>query len=127
MNRLLGIENDKDICRVHCATEDEIGDYEEGTTTGPELHPMRPFLDSCRNNSWNNDLCDMFIEYFEEHEGFDLTPANKEAIEKMFLDHLNRLGRTWRETHNFSSNELQERRLKSNQRARRNTRRVDVS
>lgn len=127
MNRLLGIENDKEISKVHCATDDEVEEYEEGIIAAPELDPMRPYLNSSRSNSWNNVLCDEFVDYFEKDGGYELTQDNKDVIEEMFHARLVRLGRMWRETHKFSPEELQERELKSNQRARRNTRRVDVS
>jgi hypothetical protein len=127
MNRLMKIENDKDISRVDCATEEEVDGYEEGSTAAPELCPMRPYLNSSRRTNWNDLLCELFVEHFEKDEGFELTQASKEAIEKLFLERLSRLGRTWRESHIFSSEELKERRLRSNQLARRNTRRVDVS
>jgi len=100
---------------------------ENGTTEGPELDPMRPYLDSSQSNSWNNILCENFVDYFEQHEGFELTQDNKDAIEEMFHDRLARLGRRWREVQTISPEELRERELKSNQQARRNTRRVDVS
>jgi hypothetical protein len=127
MNRLLGIENDKEISKVHCATDDEVGEYEEGIIAAPELDPMRPYLNSSRSNSWNNVLCDKFVDYFEEDGGYALTQDNKDLIEEMFHARLLRLGRVWRETHRFSPEELRKREIKSNQLARRNTRRVDVS
>lgn len=129
MNRLMGIEKDREISRVDCATEEEVEEFEEGITTGPELCPMRPYLDSFRHTSWNDELCEKFIEHFEGdlEEGTELTSDNKETIEKMFHDRLKRLVRTWNESRIFSPEELQERQLKSNQLARRNTRRVDVS
>jgi len=123
----MGIEKDKDISRVDCATEEEVEEFEEGTTTAPDLCPMRPYLDSTRHTSWNDALCDMFVQHFEEEEGIELTPDNKTTIENMFLDRLSRLVRSWREWHKFSAEELHERELKSNQKSRRNTRRVDVS
>jgi hypothetical protein len=127
MNRLMGIEKDKGISSVDCATEEEVEEFEEGTTTGPDLSPMRPYLNSTRHNSWNDALCDLFVEHFEEEEGTKLTPDNKTTIENMFLDRLSRLVRSWREWHKFSAEELYKRELKSNQKSRRNTRRVDVS
>lgn len=127
MNRLMEIKTDKAISGVDCATEEEVNEFEEGFTTGPELHPMRPYLDSSRHNAWNDELCEKFIEQFEEEVGTELTLDNKATIEKMFHDRLSRLVRTWKESKIFSSEELKERELKSNQLARRNTRRLDVS
>jgi hypothetical protein len=127
MNRLMGIGKDNEIFKVDCATEEEIKEFEEGTTTGPGLCPMHPYLNSTRHTSWNDTLCDMFVEHFEEEEGTELTPDNKTTIENMFLDRLSRLVRSRREWHKFSAEELYERELRSNQKSRRNTRRVDVS
>jgi hypothetical protein len=127
MNRLMGIGKDKEIFKVVCATEKEIKEFEEGTATGPDLCPMRPYLNSTRHTSWNDALCDMFVEHFEKEEGTELTPDNKTTIENMFLDRLSRLVQSLREWHKFSAEELYERELGSNQKSRRNTRRVDVS
>ena len=69
----------------------------------------------------------MFVESFEGEVDIELTPDDKATIEKMFLDRLNRLVRPWNESQKFSSEQLNEKKLKSNRLARRNTRRVDVS
>lgn len=122
------ITKDKDISGVCCATEEEVDGFEEGTTAGPaELSPMRPYLNSIQHTRWNDALCEMFLEHFEEEQEIEMTPDTKTTVEKMFLDRLNRLVRPWKESHKFSSEELHARELKSNQLARRNTRRVDVS
>jgi len=127
MNRLMGIEKDKEISGVDCATEEEVDEFEEGTTTAPELCPMHPYLNSARHTSWNDALCEMFVEHFEKEEGVELTPDNKGTIEIMFLDRLSRLVRPWKESHEFTSEELYARELKSNALSRKNTRRIDVS
>jgi hypothetical protein len=127
MNRLMGIENDKGISGVNCATEEEVDEYQEGITTGPELCPMRPYLNSNQHTSWNDALCEMFIENFKEEQNIELTPEITTLIEKMFLDRLKRLVRPWNDSRTFSSKQLEARKLISNQLARRNTRRIDVS
>jgi hypothetical protein len=127
MNLLLGIIKDKQITRVDCATEEEVDEFEEGTTAAPQLCPMRPYLNTARHTSWNDALCEMFIEHFEEEQEIELSPDNKTTIEIMFVDRLSRLVRPWRDSQKFSSEELHERELKSNKLSRRNTRRVDVS
>ena len=115
MNNLMGIENDKDISRVDCAMEKEVEEYEEGTRTAPELFPLCPYLSSPRHTNWNDALCEMFVEQFKVDEGTELTSDDKDKIEKMFLNHLYRLGQKWRDTQILSSKELKERQLKSNQ------------
>ena len=127
MNRLMGIVNDKEISQVDCATDEEVNKFEEGITTAPELSPMRPYLNSTRHTSWNDTLCEMFVEDFKNEQEIELTPNIKATIETMFLDRLSRLVRPWKESQTFFPKELDERRLKSNQQSRRNTRRVDVS
>lgn len=127
MNRLMGIKNDKDISQVDCPTDEEVNRFEEGLATAPDLSPMRPYLNATRHTSWNDTLCEMFVEDFKNEQEIELTADIKETIETMFLDRLRRLVRPWRESHMFSPERLQERRLESNQQSRRNTRRVDVS
>jgi hypothetical protein len=127
MNRLMGIEKDKEISRIDCATDEEVDEFEEGTAPGPELSPMRPYLDSTRHTSWNDALCEKFVEDFEEEQNIKLTSDDKTTIEIMFLDRLNRLVRPWKESQIFDSDELKAREQRSNKLSRRNTRRVDVS
>ncbi len=127
MNRLMGIDKDKGISKVECATEEEVEEFQEGIAEGPDLSPMRPYLNSSRRTAWNNSLCEKFIEHFEEEMEVELTGDNITMVENMFLDRLNRLVRPWKESQTFSPRELHERDLNLNQKARRNTRRVDVS
>ena len=107
--------------------EEEVEEFEEGTMTGPALCPMRPYLNSTWHTIWNDALCDMFVEHFEEEEGIELMPDIKTKIKNMFLDSLSCLVRPYREWHAFSIEELYERELKSNQKSRRNMQRVDLS
>jgi len=93
MNRLMGIVNDKEISQVDCATDEEVNKFEEGITTAPELSPMRPYLNSTRHTSWNDTLCEMFVEDFKNEQEIELTPNIKATIETMFLDRLSRLVR----------------------------------
>lgn len=130
MNRLMQMKSDKDVIAIESATEEEIEEFEEGTTTGPDLDPMCPFLASSKRNSWNDTLCEMFIEHFTQEMAqldIELTDEGKDTVEAMFLDRLARLSRQWREARKFTGHELFERKRDSNVRARRNTRRVDVS
>ncbi|KIM35107.1 hypothetical protein M413DRAFT_32733 [Hebeloma cylindrosporum] len=126
MNRLMGIKYDKDVAGIDSATVEEIKEFEEGTLTVPAFMPMRPFLESSKRNSWNDTLCKMFIEHFEQEEGVDLSPEETETVEKMFLDRLSHLSRAWREAHIFNDSERLDRLNRSNKMARRNTRRLDL-
>lgn len=127
MNRLIGIKKDKEITRIYCATEEEVDKFEEGTTTAPELCPMHPYLNSSQHTSWNDALCKMFIEHFKKEEDIERTPDDKVKIKIMFLSCLNRISWPWRDSHRFSPEELYTKELKSNQLARRNSLRVDIS
>lgn len=126
MNSLMSMENDRDVVKVDSATKKEIEEFEEGTGAAPELDPMRPFLQSSKQNSWNDTLCEMFIGHLEEEEDFFLTTEEESVVEKMFLDRLGRLSRIWTEARKFSNSQVFEKSKASNQLARRNTRRVDV-
>jgi hypothetical protein len=42
----MGIGKDKGISEVNGATEEEVDDFEEGITIGPDLCPMCPYLNS---------------------------------------------------------------------------------
>ncbi|KDR76615.1 hypothetical protein GALMADRAFT_139528 [Galerina marginata CBS 339.88] len=129
MNRLMHIQKDKDVILVESATEEEVEEFDEGTIMVPELDPMRPFLESSKSNIWNNALCDMFTAHFADEmaeQGVQLTDEALETVEAMFLDRLVRLSRLWREARKFTSEDLSERKKRSNTQARRNTRRVDL-
>jgi len=126
MNRLMKIKHDRDAFRIDSVTQEEIDEFEQGITMGPKLDPMRPFLESSKQNIWNDTLCDLFTEHFEEEGDVELTPEQKETVERMFLDRLSRLSRKWREAQKFTDSQVADREKMSNRLARRNTRRLDV-
>jgi hypothetical protein len=128
MNRLMGISADAEIHKVDCITEEEADDFEEGQAVGPELNPMRPYLDTSKHTRWNNELAELFVEHLqEEEEGVTFTQKDKEMVEEMFLARLGRLSRTWREYWTLSPEGREKKRRRMRGLARRNTRRVDVS
>jgi hypothetical protein len=127
MNRLLNISTDAEIHKVDCATEEEADDFEDGQTVGPELDPMRPYLDTGRHTRWNDEICELFVEHFQKEEEVTFTKRDTEMVEDMFNDRLGRLSRKWRE-HRILTPEMQEEKAqRTRELARRNTRRVDVS
>ena len=126
MNRLIYINKDSDVSGVDCAMAEEVEEFEEGTIAAPELDPMRPYLDTTRHTSWNDVLCEMFVEHFQDEEGVKMTPDDMETVEKMFINRLGRLSRIWKSFHKFTPEELSARKDQSNALSRRNTRRVDV-
>ena len=127
MNRLLNITADAEIHQVNCATEEEADNFEDGQTAGPELNPMRPYLDTGRHTKWNYELCQQFVDYFQDEEEVLLTRRDREKVAEMFLARLSRLSRQWREHHNLTPEEKEEKAQRTKELARRNTRRVDVS
>jgi hypothetical protein len=38
------------------ATEEEVDDFETGQGMGHELNPMRPYLETGRHTTWNDEL-----------------------------------------------------------------------
>jgi hypothetical protein len=56
MNRLMNITADAEIHQVDSATEEEVDDFETGQGMGHELNPMRPYLETGRHTTWNDEL-----------------------------------------------------------------------
>ena len=127
MNRLMNITADAEIHKVNCATEEEADDFEEGYTEGPELNSMRPYLETGRNTKWNYELCELFVEHFQEEQEVILSKSDIDIVEDMFLARLSRLSRTWREYQAHTPEAQEEKGQRTKELARRNTRRVDVS
>jgi hypothetical protein len=127
MNQLMNISADAEIYKVDCATEEETDDFEDGQTVGPELDPMRPYLDTGRHTRWNDELSELFVEHFQEDEGVTFTQKDREMVEDMFLARLGRLSRTWREYWSLTPEAREKKDWRTKSSARRNTRRVDVS
>jgi hypothetical protein len=127
MNRLMDIKQDKDVFDIETATREEIEGFEEGTKDPPTLDPMRPFIQTSSRNSWNESLCELFIEQFQAEQGMNLTTEESEEIEDMFHARLGRLTRKWQEDKKYSKRQVLEREKISKQLARRNRRRLDVS
>ena len=101
--------------------------FEEGTEHPPMLDPMHPFIQTSSRNSWNESLCELFIEQFQAEQGMSLMTEESEEIEEMFHARLGRLTRKWQEGKKYSKGQVLEREKISIQLARRNSRRVDVS
>jgi hypothetical protein len=85
--------------------------------TGPDLQTL----------SWNESLCELFIEQFQAEQGMSLTTEESDEIEDMFHARLGRLTRKWQEGNKYSKGQVLEREKISKQLARRNSRRLDVS
>src|SRR5271154_513560 len=126
MNRLMNISADAEIHKVNCATEEDVDDFEDGQTVGPEVNPMCPYLDSSRHTRWNNELAELFVEHFQEEEGVVFTERDRGMVEDMFLARLGRLSRTWREYWSLTPEGREKKGERVKGLARRDTRRVDV-
>ena len=127
MNRLMNITKDAEIHKVDCATEEEADDFEDGQNMGPGLNPMRPYLDTVKHTRWNDDLSELFVEHFQEEEEVMFTKRDRVTVADMFLARLSRLSRKWREYQTLTPEKQEEKRQRTKELARRNTRRVDVS
>lgn len=123
----MNITRDAQIHQVNGATENEVDDFENGHGMGPQLNPMRPYLETGRHTIWNDDLAEMFVKHFEEEEEVSFTDKDKDMVEEMFLARIARLSRTWQDCQNLSQEAREDKRQRANELGRRNTRRVDVS
>jgi hypothetical protein len=127
MNRLLNITADAQIHKIDCATEDDVDEFEDNPTVGPDLNPMRPYLDSGRQTKWNYELSELFADHFQEEQEIILTKELRVMVTDMFLDRLSRLSRRWREYQSHTPEEEKNKAQRKKRLARRNTRRLDVS
>jgi len=94
---------------------------------GPQLNPMRPYLETGRHTTWNDELSEMFVDHFQEEEEVSFTEKDRDNVGEMFLARIARLSRTWQDCQNLSQEAREEKRQRANELGRRNTRRVDVS
>ena len=127
MNRLMDINQDKDVFDIETATREEMEGFKEGTEHPLMLDPMRPFIQTSSCNSWNESLCELFIEQFQVEQGMSLTTEESEEIEEMFHACLGRLTQKWQEDKKYSKGQVLEREKILIQLARRNSQRVNVS
>jgi len=123
----MNIKQDKDVFDIETATREEIEGFKEGTKDPPTLDPMGPFIQTSSRNSWNESLCELFIEQFQAEQGMNLTTEESEEIKDMFHARLGRLTRKWQEDKKYSRRQVWEREKISKQLARRNRQRLDVS
>ena len=123
----MNITVDAEIYKVECATEEEVDDFGDGQIAGPELDPMRPYLDTGRHTSWNDELTELFVDHFEQEQEVKFTKHDRKMVEEMFLARLSRLSRRWREYQTLNPEMLKEKDRRKREFGRRNTRRVDVS
>jgi len=127
MNLLMNITADAQIHKVDCATEEEVDNFEDDPTVGPELDPMRPYLNSSKHTRWNYELSELFVDHFQEEQDLVFTKEYRVMVADMFLDRLSRLSRMWREHHTLTQLMQENKAQRTKKIARRNTRRVDVS
>jgi hypothetical protein len=96
MNKLLGIEHDRDIIGVGSPPQDDFDWYEDDNGgPGPTIHPMRPHWDNLKSD-WNWKLCELFVTYLEDSpDGPKVTLTNDDMLEtqQIFYERLSRLKR----------------------------------
>lgn len=127
MNDLLGIKKDHDIIAKESATEEEVYRHGDGGLNDPALSPMRPYLLKGGFSTWNDRLCEQFVDYYEEQLGISFTDTQKMDAEVHFMERMNRLGRLWRKAKAKTEAERLAAESKILKRSRANTRRSTVS
>ncbi|KAF8180609.1 hypothetical protein BJ912DRAFT_1062388 [Pholiota molesta] len=123
MNELLGINKDDHIINKESATEEEVYRHRDGGLNDPALCPMRPYFLKGGFSTWNDRLCEKFVDYYEEKLGISFTDTQKMDAELHFMERLNRLGRLWRKSKTKSEEERIAAESKVLKRSRANTRR----
>jgi hypothetical protein len=127
MNELLGIKKDDDIYHYESATAEEVNSYDAGTGDAPELQPMRLYLETKQCVTWNDELCELFLDHYEQEIDQQLTPNQRLEVEEFFENRLHQLGRKWREFHVNGENTVMAKKEARKSSDRANTRRVGVS
>lgn len=97
MNKLLGIEHDKDALRILPPPPDDLDWYEDDRGgPGPSICPMTPDWGNLRGE-WNYRLYELFIGYVEAPPpdgcGYALDEESCVEIHEMFFGRLYRLKR----------------------------------
>ena len=105
----MGIKQDKDVFDIETTMREEIEGFEEGTEDPPMLNLMCPFIQTSSHNSWNESLCELFIEQFKVEQGMNLTTEESEEIEDMFHACLGYLTQKWQEDKKYSKRQVLER------------------
>ena len=105
----MDIKQDKDVFDIETMTREEIEGFKEGTKDPPMLDPMHPFIQTSSHNSWNESLCELFIEQFQVEQGMNLMTEESEEIEDMFHACLGRLTQKWQEDKKYSKRQVLER------------------
>ncbi|KJA14543.1 hypothetical protein HYPSUDRAFT_59320 [Hypholoma sublateritium FD-334 SS-4] len=96
MQELMGIEKDQDAINRYYATTTEVDKFAHGGGNDPGLDPMRPYFEEGGYNSWNDRLCEKFVDYYEEQLDVKFSSEDRAAVEDHFMSRLYRLGRKWR-------------------------------
>ncbi|KJA14385.1 hypothetical protein HYPSUDRAFT_59396 [Hypholoma sublateritium FD-334 SS-4] len=126
MQELMGVEKDQDIINRYYATTAEVDNYAHGGGNDPGLDPMRPYFEVGGYNSWNDRLCEKFVDYYEERVEAKLSAEDRAAVENHFLGRLYRLGRKWRKARTKTELERIEEEKRSLKASRATTRRLTL-
>ena len=131
MNGLMGIEKDADLETFMGATNEQVKRHERGMIQDPVLQPMRPYLLKHAAVTWNDSLCNQFVDCYQAELNVIFTEDQRDEVAMMFDERLERMSRTWQryQKEGADSEATAEIRLKMEQRAKRtrqNTRRNGV-
>jgi hypothetical protein len=95
MNGLMGIEKDADLETFMGATREQVKRHEAGTIQDPVLQPMRPYLLKCAAVTWNDSLCNQFVDHYQAELNVIFTEDQRDEVMMMFDERLERMSRTW--------------------------------
>jgi hypothetical protein len=117
----MGIEKDADLETFVGATREQVKRHEAGTIQDPVLRPMRPYLMKHASVTWNDSLCNQFVDHYQAELDVIFTEDQRDEVMIMFDERLERMSRTW-QTFQKERGEDEapgENRLKIGQRAKR--------
>ena len=126
------IEKDADLETFVGATNKQVKCHEAGTIRDPVLRPMRPYLLKHVAVTWNESLCNQFVDHYQAELNVIFTEDQRDEVMMMFDERLERMSRTWQRYQKERGEDMapEANRLKMEERARRtrqNSRRNGVS
>lgn len=77
------------------ATEEEVEGHKDGMVPDPVLQPMQPFLMKHVTTTWNESLCDQFMEHYQSQLGVQFTEEQKYEVAIMFDERVEQMSHVW--------------------------------
>jgi hypothetical protein len=91
----MGIEKDADLETFVGATREQVKRHEAGKIQDPVLRPMRPYLLKHAAVTWNESLCNQFVDHYQAELNVIFTEDQRDEVMMMFDERLERMSRTW--------------------------------